>query len=196
VDAARRILTERGTTDVSIQDITETADVGFGTFYNHFDSKAQLFDAAVVEALEEHVLFLRGVTEGLADPAEVFAVRFRLTARLATRAPAVAALFVRAGLDHVLSNRGLAPEALRDLGRAIDAGRFTVSSPTLGLVGAAGSLITFLHVRLTQPGALSDADADELTEQLLVGFGMNRRSARALAHRPLPGAADGVAPAP
>jgi len=27
----------------SIQEITDTADIGFGSFYNHFESKDQLF---------------------------------------------------------------------------------------------------------------------------------------------------------
>ncbi|MER5519894.1 helix-turn-helix domain-containing protein, partial [Streptomyces sp. NPDC002763] len=31
-----------GDTSASIQAIAERADVGFGSFYNHFDSKAEL----------------------------------------------------------------------------------------------------------------------------------------------------------
>jgi AcrR family transcriptional regulator len=31
---------------VSIQEITEAADIGFGSFYNHFESKEQLFRTA------------------------------------------------------------------------------------------------------------------------------------------------------
>ena len=53
VRAARQILAETGDTSASIQAIAERADVGFGSFYNHFDSKADLFDAAVVDAMEE-----------------------------------------------------------------------------------------------------------------------------------------------
>ena len=49
VDAARRIVADRGTTQVSIQDITDEADVGFGSFYNHFESKDDLAREAVAK---------------------------------------------------------------------------------------------------------------------------------------------------
>jgi hypothetical protein len=81
------------------------------------------------------------------------------------------------------------PQAVEDLTLAVEAGRFTVSSPTLALVAAAGCLVTFLAVRLDDPASLSDAHADELTASLLVMLGMDRRAARALAHRPLPSGA-------
>jgi len=32
---------------VPVLEITQAADVGMGSFYNHFDSKEQLFEAAV-----------------------------------------------------------------------------------------------------------------------------------------------------
>jgi len=49
VYAAQRVLGE-GRTDVPIQEITELADVGVGSFCNHVDSKDDLFRVAVEEA--------------------------------------------------------------------------------------------------------------------------------------------------
>ncbi|MEU2778010.1 TetR/AcrR family transcriptional regulator, partial [Streptomyces sp. NPDC007162] len=46
IRAARQILAETGDTSASIQAIAERADVGFGSFYNHFESKTELFDAS------------------------------------------------------------------------------------------------------------------------------------------------------
>ena len=55
ISAARALLAEEdGVSSVSIQQIADRADVGFGSFYNHFDSKTALFDAAVTDALEEY----------------------------------------------------------------------------------------------------------------------------------------------
>ena len=54
VDAARRILVSRATTDVSIQDITDEADVGLGSFYNHLSSKAELGDVQLVALGDVH----------------------------------------------------------------------------------------------------------------------------------------------
>jgi len=42
VDAARAMLADNRAPRASIQDITEAADVGFGSFYNHFTSKDDL----------------------------------------------------------------------------------------------------------------------------------------------------------
>ena len=44
----------RAEPNVPILEITQAADVGMGSFYNHFDSKEQLFDAAVEDALDAH----------------------------------------------------------------------------------------------------------------------------------------------
>ena len=38
IAAAREMLASRDPAEVTIQEITEAADVGFGSFYNHFDS--------------------------------------------------------------------------------------------------------------------------------------------------------------
>jgi AcrR family transcriptional regulator len=187
IAAALRILVERGTAEVSIQQITDEADVGFGSFYNHFSSKSELFEAAVGEALADHGKRLQGLTADLDDPAEVFAISVRLTARLAGSAPAIARVFVSAGLQYLVSDRGLAPQAFGDLNRAAAAGRLRIDNPHLALATTTGCLLAYLQMRLEQSGVLTDDDADTMTEQLLVMFGLNRRSALTLAHRPLPG---------
>jgi AcrR family transcriptional regulator len=51
VGAAQNLLAT-GTTTASIQEITELAGVGFGSFYNHFESKEQLFAEAVSSTLD------------------------------------------------------------------------------------------------------------------------------------------------
>src|ERR1044072_6302277 len=82
IGAARQILAETGDTGVSIQAIAERADVGFGSFYIHFASKTELFEAAVVDALEEFGQSFDERLAGLDDPAELVAAGFRLSARM------------------------------------------------------------------------------------------------------------------
>lgn len=186
VNAAREILVERGTADVSIQEITDQADVGFGSFYNHFTSKAELFQAAVSEALEEYGALLDQAAAGLEDPAEMYAVGVRMTARLASTQPAVARILVRAGQAYLVADKGLAPRALRDIQQGMDAGRFTAINAFLALVATAGCVLGFLETRITDPHRLKDSDADDLAEMLLRMLGVPARSAKAVAHRPLP----------
>jgi len=67
-----------GKLNVPVLEITQTADVGMGSFYNHFDSKEQLFQAAVNEVLDELGAILDKLTGEGEDPAETFARSFRL----------------------------------------------------------------------------------------------------------------------
>lgn len=185
VAAAQRILADRGTTDVAISEITDEADVGFGSFYNHFKDKDELFEEAVLQVLEQFGAMLDRAFADIADPAEVFAIGVRLTCRLATAQPAVARILVQSGPHFLVSDRGLAPQALRDLRRAFDAGRLSYPNDRVALVITAGSVLSFVQVRLTGD-ELTDEDADLLAESLLRTFGMPAHVARTVAHRPLP----------
>ena len=83
----------------SIQEITEAADIGFGSFYNHFESKDQLFETASSEVLERWGRMIDRASAGIADPAEVFSLSLRLSARLGWTHPEVARFITGAGLD-------------------------------------------------------------------------------------------------
>jgi AcrR family transcriptional regulator len=76
VDAAVRLIAEGRGERASIQEITEAADIGFGCFYNHFESKDQLFRTASEEFLERWGQMMDRACAGIDDPAEVFATSF------------------------------------------------------------------------------------------------------------------------
>lgn len=187
IDAARAVLARQGMAEVSIQELTEAADVGFGSFYNHFGSKDELFHAAIADVLEEHGQLLDELTAGIEDPAEVFAASVRLTGRLADTHPQIARILTRTGLPYLSSDKGLAPRALRDIRRAMDAGRFRPGNPYVALAGAGGAMLGFLQIWIERPDLVDENAADELAEHLLRMYGMNHEDAHAIAHRPLPG---------
>src|ERR1700740_1753856 len=87
-----------GKVNVPVLEITQAADVGMGSFYNHFDSKEQLFQAAVNEVLDIHGALLDRLAESLQDPAEIFASSFRLTGRLFRRRPDLSRVLLNSGL--------------------------------------------------------------------------------------------------
>lgn len=186
LDAARRFLAEQGSLDISIQEITDAADVGFGSFYNHFSSKTELVQAAIADTLEEHGQMLDERTAGISDPAELFSACLRLTAQMVESHPQMARILARTGLPYLDSDRGLAPRALRHIEMAIDAGRFHVDNPYVALASAGGALLAMIHLRLERPEWLDTETDSELAEQLLRGFGMSRQTAHAIAYRPLP----------
>src|SRR5262249_61487688 len=69
VEAARHVISRKGVEATTIVDITEEADLGFGTFYNYFDSKDAILAAATAEATEELGAALDRLHERLDDPA-------------------------------------------------------------------------------------------------------------------------------
>ncbi|MFB0615005.1 TetR/AcrR family transcriptional regulator [Streptomyces sp. AGS-58] len=186
VRAARQILAETGDTAVSIQAIAERADVGFGSFYNHFESKTELFDAAVTDALEEFGQVIDARVEGIDDPAELVAAGFRLTARMADSHPELLRILRDRGLAHIHSDSGLAPRALRDLEIGIASGRFICGNATTALSALGGTLLSLVALRLDRPDLDGDEAASDLAEMVLRMLGLAADDAHEVTRRPLP----------
>ncbi len=185
IRSAQRFIAE-GRLNVPILDITQAADVGMGSFYNHFSTKEELFEAAVADALDDMGAVLDGVTGSIADPAEAFATNYRLSGRLFRYRPQEAALLLANGGSLILSDRGLSPRALRDITAAIDSGRFSITDPELGLAIAGGMFVGLATLLRERPERDTDATVDEVTERLLRTLGMTAQQARNVCRRPLP----------
>jgi AcrR family transcriptional regulator len=175
-----------GKVNVPVLEITQAADVGMGSFYNHFDSKEQLFDAAVAEVLDAHGALLDHLTSSIDDPAEMFACSFRLTGRLFRRRPQESQILLANGTTLLSSDIGLAPRALRDIEAGMAAGRFTVEDADLALAVAGGALLGLGNLLRNQPGRDDEAAADAVTEDVLRMFGLPADEAREICRLPLP----------
>src|ERR1700722_19310838 len=157
VKAAQRLIAE-GKVNVPVLEITRAADVGMGSFYNHFDSKEQLFEAAVADVLDAHGAMLDRLTESIDDPAETFATSFRLSGRLFRQRPQESEILLAHGTALLSSERGLAPRALRDIRAGVDAGRSHVDARELAPPVAGGALLGRGKLRRDDP-ARDDAHA-------------------------------------
>ncbi|MEI7717368.1 MAG: TetR/AcrR family transcriptional regulator [Mycobacterium sp.] len=174
-----------GRLNVPVLEITQAADVGMGSFYNHFDSKEQLFEAAVADVLDSHGALLDQIGGHTNDPAETFAASFRLTGRFFRSHPQESRILLANWTALMTSDRGLAPRALRDIKAAVVAGRFDVDDPQRAVAVAAGILLGLAS--LLQDPERDDALAtDAMTEDLLRLFGMDARDAHEICTRPLP----------
>jgi AcrR family transcriptional regulator len=186
VDAAVRLIAEGRGDRASVQEITELADIGFGSFYNHFDSKEQLFQSAAEEVLERWGQMIDRACEGIKDPAEVFAVSLRISGRLGWTHPEMAAFLTGAGLELLDQDHGLAPRALRDIQAGQASGRFTNLDPEIALSAVAGGLLGLLRLHERQPGRVEEASVDELAEASLRLLGLRAAEARRISRLPLP----------
>ena len=175
-----------GKLNVPVLDITQAADVGMGSFYNHFDSKEELFQAAVNEVLDELGAILDKLTGEGEDPAETFARSFRLVGQLFRQRPEMSRVLLNTGLTLISADRGLAPRALRDIDAATRAGRFSVDDPMLALSVAGGALMGLGQLLHDQPERDGTETADRVTRDVLIMFGLPADEATEICRRPLP----------
>jgi AcrR family transcriptional regulator len=185
VKAAQGLIAQ-GKVNVPVLEITKAADVGMGSFYNHFDSKEQLFEAAVADVLDAYGAMLDRLTESIEDPAETFATSFRLTGRLFRRRPQESQILLANGLTLLSSSLGLAPRALRDIKSGVQAGRFHVEDPELALAMAGGALLGLGNLLRDNPDRDDAHAADAVTENVLQLFGLSAAEAHAVCQLPLP----------
>lgn len=185
VRAAQTFIAE-GRLNAPVLEITQAADVGMGSFYNHFASKEELFEAAITEVLDIHGAILDEYTASIDDPAETFATCFRLTGRLFRRRPQESSVLLANGMALLMSDRGLAPRALRDIKAAVAAGRFRVEDPELSLAVAGGALLGLGNLLRAHPERDDEAAADSVTRQVLLLLGMTPDEAADVCRRPLP----------
>ncbi|MFJ5270847.1 TetR/AcrR family transcriptional regulator [Streptomyces sp. NPDC088358] len=189
VRAARQILAECGGVGASVHAIAERADVGLGSFYNHFTGKPDLFDVAVADALEEYAQAVDQRLHGVEDPAERLAGGVRLSVRMAESYPEIMQMLCHSQLGRICAGDGLAPRAKRDVEEGMAAGRFTVVDPVIALTVLNGSLLALLELWCKRPEADSDRAAGTMAEMILHMLGLSPDEARDVARRPLPSAA-------
>lgn len=74
IEAASEVIARKGANNVTIEDIVSAAGVARGTFYNYFQSTAELVTAVASELAETTDLEIEIQLQTLEDPAEEFAV--------------------------------------------------------------------------------------------------------------------------
>ncbi|MFD6398932.1 TetR/AcrR family transcriptional regulator [Nocardia sp. NPDC060249] len=184
--AAAQVFIAQGRLNVPILEITQAADVGMGSFYNHFSSREQLLQVAVGEVLDRLGGALDELTADIDDPAHVFAQSFRLVGRVHRREPTASKVLLAEGLVYAGSDRGVAARARRDIEMGMRAGRFRVRDVELALVivsGAALRLGQLLHEQMNRDDA---AAVDQVTEDLLRMLGLGAEEAHDISRRALP----------
>ena len=126
LEAAYQVMSRRGVDAATIQEITEQADVGFGTFYNYFLSKQDLA-AKVLDCMLNDLARrndLATMPYKLTDPARVQVFSARMTIREAVNEPMWHWWIQRPDLLADRMRVCQMPYGLRDIYLAIRAGAF------------------------------------------------------------------------
>lgn len=127
-EVAHDLITSQGVAATTIQQITDAADIGFGTFYNYYPTKEALA-GEVLDCLI-HNIGLRNdlVTEALGetDPVRIVANSVRFVMRATVTDPLFHWWFEHLELLVDRMRAGFGPFGLRDIQRAVDHGDYRI----------------------------------------------------------------------
>ncbi len=183
LDVARRLMTERGVENVTIDDIADAADIARRSFYHHFPTKHDLLvpiARARTRALNRRI---DETVAAIADPAEVVATAMRHGLRALVRDDLCRWFVLSSGLPQQRLQEGLGESGMRDVQGGVERGRFHVRNAAVARLLVTGAFVAVLGARAE--GTLADADADDAVEHLLRLLGIGVSEARDIAHRPL-----------
>jgi AcrR family transcriptional regulator len=196
LEAAFRLMAERGMDAVAINEITEAADVGFGTFYNHFESRDAIYSTLMNAVFENFGNALDRLVKDIEDPAEIIAVCIRHTLLRARREPLWGRFLIREGLSPRLLTRGLGVRLMRDMQKGVASARFTIPDPIISFLVVGGGVLAAisaeLHLEENVGTALSEHGLDRqnlparTATVLLHNLGLTFKQAEAICRRPLP----------
>jgi AcrR family transcriptional regulator len=184
LDAAENLMGARGVDAVTVEEITEAADIARRSFYHHFDSKHDLLVPIARARTKSLNRRIDRLIAALPDPAEAVSVALRHTFRGIPEDPLCAWFVLRSGLPYERLLDGIGESGIRDVARGIVAGRFAVDNPAAGSTLLVGSLLAVISARVD--GKLRDRDLDDAVEYALRLLGVPPAEARDIAHRPLP----------
>lgn len=145
VEAAQHVMAEKGFEAATIADITESADVALGSFYNHFQSKDEIMQAAALDFLLRLADGVDEIISRYTDPAEEQAAAWIITMELGIKEPNFGWFVVRNAMESELMETSFRERLLRDLKKGVACGRFQIADPEVAasaIMGAQISVIT------------------------------------------------------
>jgi AcrR family transcriptional regulator len=184
VDAARSLVEEGDQERLSIQDITDRADVGLGTFYNYFDNKQMVFEAVLDQIREQFEQRLSTLRSNLSDPASLIAATLQFCFTEALDNAEWQGFLSKSGLEGeylLLQNQD---QCLLDIKTGSQRGRFKIDNPAFvaNLIHAMAR-----HTTLEIAGGRLGREAiPDTTRYILRMLGLPELVAKAITQTPLP----------
>jgi AcrR family transcriptional regulator len=181
VAAAHKLFADQGVEATAIAEITEEADVGFGSFYNYFGSKDEIAEAVLGEALDQQKVALFDLIDPVTDPAESVALAHAFLVRQTIADPTFGWLLIRLDASHRLLIRALGARARQDIRDGLAADRFVTADPEVTFFATGGALL--LVMRALLDGELGDGAGVRHCEGLLRMLGLTGDEVSDLARR-------------
>ncbi len=182
--AAENLMRAHGFDAVKIQDITDAADVGHGTFYTHFKTKMDVLVPilrAKARQVTEHVDEL---TKEMTDPAYVVSVSVRHMLLAISNDPLWTWFLVKSELPMDQIREASGESAKRDIEKGIDTGRFINHDKATLEPFLLGAITGVIRGRFDL--GIDHTMIDNCAFLLLLMLGVEKEEARKLSCTPLP----------
>lgn len=183
VAAAERLMRERGVEAVTVQDITDAADIGHGTFYLHFKTKGEVLRPVIEQLADRLHQRVDHWTHGSEDPAFRLATGIRFAVRSIAEDPLWNWYVFQSGTPFRRLAEGMGAPPVEDMKRGVASGRFSVSDLRATWSFVDGALIGVISA--LNRGVLDDDAAETTAELVLRSLGIAMDEAALLAHEPL-----------
>ena len=189
LNAALRLMAENGMEGVSINEITEEADVGFGSFYNHFPSKEAIYETLQEEMIGQFGDAIDAQLALIEDPAEKISVALRHTMLHANDNRDWAKFLIREGFSIKAMSSGLGPRLARDVSQGMISGRFRKYDPELQVLSIGATTLAWMSIQLQSTSANDERNFGErLVQSSLINLGITEDEASRISQVPLPAA--------
>lgn len=185
VKAALSVMARKGTEAATISDITEAADVGFGSFYNHFASKDEILSVVTEQLLDSIGKYIDDTINDASDPLETLATALRLFIAILISKPEWAQFIIRISATPNYKQFGIFKRLFRDIEKVSEISNSKIVDP--GTVNyAIGGAMLFMVVALLEGDLPSDNAPNRIAAAALRILGQNESAIEKLIARPLP----------
>jgi len=183
VDAAMELIAAKGVEGLRLRELAERAEIGFGSFYNHFSSKEELVEAVVTDYVGSATAEIMERALAHEDPAVTAAVAQRSFIHLIEQDRELAWLIVRLDRGEAILEIASLPYLGGVLERGLESGRFSGVDVPVTVSSMVGATISVMRGILE--GRLP-ADADVAAARILLrACGIDAAEAAEIAATPL-----------
>jgi AcrR family transcriptional regulator len=173
IAAARRLYSEHPVDAVTVDDIVQAAEVGKGSFYNHFPDREALVRAISADGRARIERAVAHSNAGIEDPARRLVRAVCTYLRCALDDPEGAGVLVRIHSGHTSLTAPLNRGLVADIASGLAAGRFQVATAESGVLYVLG-VTQIALVRVVQEPTVSVAVslAQQMCALILRGLGV------------------------
>lgn len=186
-DAAIRLFVEKGTTQLTMSELAQAANVARGTLYRNIGSVADLFDRVVAEFSADLHERVSATFVGIDDPAARLATGLRLWVRYAHENPTIGRFAVRFSLSEESLRAVMTGPPMRDISAGVAAGRYDIGRLSVDSIASLALGATVSAMWMVLEGHQTWREAGSSTAELVLrAMGIEPAEAREIAMAELP----------